>query len=790
MRPAQFVYVCGRCGRRAARGPKENQKPFRIFLTSFYGNHIIRKNNRCGVEPMGYDFTKTAVTGSTPAEKRAAAILADELATRTGVRPPETGDGARVIFRETEAIENKDAFRATLRGRELTVAANGVRGMLYGVGLFLRKTVYRDGTVTLLYDNSGDYAPDKPIRGHQTGYRPLTNTYDAWTLEQFDRYYLDLMYFGANTVEHIPGEWGRTQRNELMRYDAPELLKETAARMDALDLNVSLWYPNSEKDGEEAVRNREEIFRETSRVDYLFPPGSDPGDLAPEELFDRMARFEPVLKQYHPGAGVWPSAQQPHHFPDWGERFLRQLERRPAYIDGVITGPNHAYRVEPLRRKVPMEYPIRFYPDITHNLRCEYPVHFERDDWHYALAAVNSRESANPRPCEYAALHRLTRPYVVGSVSYSEGVNDDINKAVWSALDYAPDTPLREILADYSRLYFPGADWEKAADGIFGLERNWEGKPEENPQIDHTLRLWRELGEETPSLRDNWRYNQCLFRAVTDAFVRQKMLYENGLLARAGRLLRSGAVDAARAALSEPLPDAVQALRDELDALAALLFEQICIQLSVEKYHAYGWERGAVLDTVDLPVTDLPWLLRQLDRAKELPEEAAKAFLRRCVDRNRVDTDEVYYSVALHGLLQTGVTQEPEFYMDFQGDRPNVNDGSLPVCLFKLFDHYSFRAKTGGLTADGDYVLTVTYKDRPNADTKEHTVSVNGHILWRGAQFGGEKDELFTEEMLPEGFVAVRYPLPQEYIENGCAEVLIQEPTTGFEIAEFRITKA
>ncbi|MBQ6065524.1 MAG: hypothetical protein IJK89_01760 [Clostridia bacterium] len=741
---------------------------------------------------MSFDFTAPLLAAETKAERRAADILADELLARTGTRPRIAGQTAApgIAFREDLCIRDKDTFSVSLTEGVLTVSAAGIRGMIYGIGLFLRKTVYRDGRITLLYDISGDYSPNKPIRGHQTGYRPLTNTYDAWTLEQFDRYYLDLMYFGANTVEHIPGEWGATKRNELMRYDAPELLQKTAARMDELDLNVSLWYPNSEKDAEEAVANREQTFRETSRVDYLFPPGSDPGDLAPEELFSRLAGFDKVLKKHHPGAGIWPSAQQPHHFPDWGERFIAELEKRPDCIDGIITGPNHAYRVEPLRRKVPMQYPIRFYPDITHNLRCEYPVHFERDDWHYALATVNSRESCNPRPCEYAALHRLTRPYVVGSVSYSEGVNDDINKAVWSALDYAPDTPVREILEDYARLFFPGADFAKSADAIFGLEKNWEGAPEENPQIEATLRLWRELAEETPSLADNWRYSLCLFRALTDAFVRRKMLFENGLLARAKRQILAGAIAAAKETLSLPPPENLQAAREELEALAGTLFRQIGIQLSVEKYHAFGWERGAVLDNLDLPVTDLPWLLRRIKRAEAMPEEDAKRFLLRCVNRNRVDADEVYYSVALHGLLQTGVTQEPEFYMDFQGDRHNVNDGSLPMCLCKLFDHYSFRAKTGGLTAGCDYVLTVTYKDKPDPDATEHTVSVNGRVLWKGTQFGGEVDETFTDEMLPDGFVAVRYPLPKEYIENGCAELLIAEPTVGCEIAEFRITKA
>ena len=65
------------------------------------------------------------------------------------------------------------------------------------------------------------------------------------------------------------------------------------------------------------------------------------------------------------------------------------------------------------------------------------------------------RECTNPRPCEYREIHRLTRRYVVGSVSYSEGITDDVNKCVWSDMDFFPDVDVRDSLEDYSRLYFP-----------------------------------------------------------------------------------------------------------------------------------------------------------------------------------------------------------------------------------------------------------------------------------------------------------------------------------------------
>ena len=182
--------------------------------------------------------------------------------------------------------------------------------------------------------------------------------------------------------------------------------------------------------------------------------------------------------------------------------------------------------MDELRRRVPAKYPIRFYPDITHNVRCEYPVHFDRDDWHYALAAGLSRECTNPRPCEYREIHRLTRRYVVGSVSYSEGITDDVNKCVWSDMDFFPDVDVRDSLEDYSRLYFPSLPASEVADRILGLELNWQTDPAENPGIDDNLRGWESLAERYPDAVKLWRFNQCLFRAKCDAYLRHKRIIE------------------------------------------------------------------------------------------------------------------------------------------------------------------------------------------------------------------------------------------------------------------------
>lgn len=724
---------------------------------------------------------------NSPEEKKAADILKNELNEKFGISDCDTKDFT-FIFNTDESFSSHDEYSVELEEKSVRFSAKGIRGFIFAIGLFLRKSVPENSGVHLLFDISGAYSPDKEIRGHQVGYRQTSNTYEAWDIEEYKRCYLDMMYFGVNTCEHIPYENGKSDRSPIMKRDEQELLCDAAKEAKELGLDVSVWYPNCEKNIETACKNRERLFSEAAKLDYIFPPGGDPGDIEPEELFERCRAFREILKKYHPGGEMWPSAQQPHHMPDWGTKFLSLMKEEPDFIDGVVTGPNAAFPLDILRRYLPKKYPIRLYPDITHNLRCEYPVHFDRDDWHYALQTVNGRESINPRPQEYKKIHQNTRRYVIGSVSYSEGVNDDINKAVWSALDFNPDTPLTEILQDYARLFFPGCDHIKAADGIFGLEKNWEGAPEENPSIENTLKIFLELGEETPSLKTNWRYIQCVFRARCDAFVRRKLIFEKALIEKAKRTAVSD-INKAKEILLTPLPDNITSLLEAVEKDGKDLFNLIGMQLDVERYYAKNPERGAVLDTIKLPLTDKEWLLDRYSFAERLPENEKHTFINRCFNRNRVEKDEYYYSVALDGLCPGNVTQKKGFYMNIQGDRPDKNNGTLPVSLFKLYDHFSFRLKTGGLRYDTDYYLLITHRDLNNEDSVKHTVRINGKIIYSGQQFGGTRNEAYERDFLPKGFIAVEYKIPKEYIVNGCIELDISEKVNGFEIAELRITK-
>ena len=48
------------------------------------------------------------------------------------------------------------------------------------------------------------------------------------------------------------------------------------------------------------------------------------------------------------------------------------------------------------------------------------------------------REGINPRPLDEAQILRVLQPFADAGFLTSEGCNDDVNKAVWSALGWNP----------------------------------------------------------------------------------------------------------------------------------------------------------------------------------------------------------------------------------------------------------------------------------------------------------------------------------------------------------------
>ena len=66
------------------------------------------------------------------------------------------------------------------RSPGVLIVGNDPRGVLFGVGRLLRELRMTRTKVELSDTLAITAAPSYPLRGHQLGYRPKTNSYDAW----------------------------------------------------------------------------------------------------------------------------------------------------------------------------------------------------------------------------------------------------------------------------------------------------------------------------------------------------------------------------------------------------------------------------------------------------------------------------------------------------------------------------------------------------------------------------------------------------------------------------------
>lgn len=618
-------------------------------------------------EPV-VDLTQAVIVtppGLTGPEKKAVAMLADEAEKRTQLRwklsenwPADpmpviavgqvtalqnlsNPSGAK--FTGSDAKPHAEGYQIeTVRGKEAAVvwvAGNDARGVLFGVGHLLRTLRMEKRKVTLPANFKVTTAPHYPVRGHQLGYRPKTNSYDGWNLAQWEQYIRDLVIFGANSVELIPPRSDDDADSPHFPLPPMEMMVSMSQLCADYGLDVWIWYPAMDTDYsdaktvESALKEWGEVFKKLPRVDAVFVPGGDPGHTRPRHLMALLEKQTDVLHRYHPKAAMWVSPQSFNR--EWLDEFLDLVQKEPPWLAGIVYGPQTRLTLEQLRAAVPKKYPIRHYPDITHSRTCQYPV----ADWDVAYAVTEAREVINPRPLGQARIFRATQKHTNGFITYSEGCNDDVNKAVWSALGWSPDTAVTDILRDYSRYFISVKYADSFAQGLLELEKNWEGPLLTNAGVYTTLQQFQAMEKAaTPRDKLNWRFQQALYRAYYDGFIRSRLIHEAHLedeamdiLRQAGRTATLKALLEAEAVLDRAVTKRVsEDWRARVFELGEALFQSIHMQLSVERYQAIDVGRGANLDTIDRPLNSRAWLearfaaIRQIDseieRLKQIDE--------------------------------------------------------------------------------------------------------------------------------------------------------------------------
>ncbi|MCA9434597.1 MAG: hypothetical protein KC978_02355 [Candidatus Omnitrophica bacterium] len=775
-------------------------------------------------------------------------MLVEEIAKRTGIElPRQTSIGGRtsayiLLCRSDDAPDELSDFVGDMEVPKkpegfaiavhtvdqapiVVLAGHDDDGVLFAAGRLLLEMRMGKGTLELPEDFRIATAPRYPHRGHQMGYRALSHCYDAWSAETYEQYMRELAIFGANAFE-------TTSFRSPDSKDSPHA-KLTRGEMAAawsricanygfefwLFGNASGGQGESEENWDQSIVRRVDLLRAIPHLDHVYLTGGDgqSEQTRPDRMIEWTGRFAEEARKTHPNLGVWVSNQG--FTPEQNNWFFDYLQRKqPDWLTGVVYGAWTRILADEQRDRTPKRYPIRRYSDIGHCVRGQYPV----AGWDRAFARTLGREPFAPRPKWHARIHNLYDEYADGFVTYSDGVGDDLNKFVWTALGWDPDRDLDDIVLDYSRFFFGWDIGEEVQKGLFMLEENFVGSLAENETVEKTYALWRNLEEEADeALLTNWRFQECLLRAYYDHYTRLRLLKANDIEERAYAALRRGpdigvekAIEAAREILAESDQDErTDPLKARIRELGADLFESIGAQLDVENTQARNSERGAVLEFLDTPLNNRRWIEHELDAilAGEFTATMAEAptdgdvrlaRLARVVDWEDPGPNGFYDDLGC-AWKQPHLVKPKPLWDDPAGvttprEGHTFDSGELYrlswLDVEEALNQTPLVLRYEDLDPNLNYRVRVTYLGRYNAtvrlvaDDEYEIHGPYGHTL-KGVRFTPERDSAAVVEVEEDGptpeVTPLEFVIPKEATADGSLELTWQRMTgRGVQVAE------
>lgn len=510
----------------------------------------------------------------------------------------------------------------------------------------------------------------------------------SWPLEQWEQQISDLAFWGVNLirrqllfsafdkwldeqewmVENGPGKMGwelEKQINRLIhefglqvgvRYP-PNTIAAAATRDDWH--RGSTWprlaCPSLPGAHDRILYERLLMFRELEHIDHLFIPPYEVGACACEDcqpwprtylrLVNETADF---LHRHHPEAQVWISNQGlnpaesrwllktlARERPDW----LRVMEYVPSAHNLPSDGNHPAEEGESRQRRylalgtltrnlqstvrrVPADYSLVLGPDVTHTFQPQYGL----EQMDPALLWLHTFESPFARPRGYNKVFRAIASAGAGITLHSEGLYDDVNKALWAGWSWSPDLSPWDVTLDYARWWFGRSAAQLVAEAIMLSEANWESPLANNDQVEQVVLQFDQAEMRIPPhLREgNWRWTMWRLRGLLDLLAHHKLNRAEEVEQEVYALLSEALIR------PQELVDTVQTACDLLglhrrEARLRWLKEEIR-ELNNRLHDQIGLYLPAVAN-LDAELTNLTWERTQLKNALDLYDGRAASGL-------------------------------------------------------------------------------------------------------------------------------------------------------------------
>jgi hypothetical protein len=756
----------------------------RILSLFLFLSFILLKTSCLNESKKQPDLSKAVILVSpaipAPLNSTATLVLSEEVAKRTSLQLHSAENWVSKTFIALALSTDKDLLGQPLpasnkqygpefkkegfrlkyseeNGKKvLWIIGADARGILYGIGKLLRIAVMEEGKFNLSEAVDVASSPEFPLRGHQFGYRNTANSWDAWTVEQFEQHFREQILFGANSFEDIPFQDGPPSVH--MKIPREEMNIHLSEICNKYDADYWIWAPadidlKDKKLRQVELDQHEEFYKKCPRLDGVFFPGGDPGENHPADVLPFLEELTSILHKYHPKATMWISLQG---FDEEKVKYFFDYlnEKSPDWLTGVVYGPSSP-PVDLERQLLPKKYKHRLYPDLTHTVRCQYPV----KRWDQAFALTLGRECTNPQPLYYAEIFREDAVHTDGFLSYSDGVHDDVNKVVWSQLGWDSKSDEKQIMVEYCRFFFGNEIAETAATGIMALEQNWVGPLLGNETIGKTLEHWKKLETENSQLAENWRWQQLVMRAYYDAFIQQRQAYEKELENKAYEILTTAKTIGAEKAMTDALVElkkaetepVAQELRQKVVDYCEALFQSVGLQTSVPKYNARGYERGAILDFIDYPLNNRWWLEDEFKKVSEMKSEEEKVARLDFIRTYETPGEGSFYD-NISSADAKHVTSETDDAIDYLWENDGFSRKRLSTQLFQFTPELQYNE----LDPNSDYLIRV-------AGFGEALLRANGERL--------------TPTKYEKGFEQFKeFPLLKELMKDGKLKITFDKP--------------
>jgi hypothetical protein len=439
------------------------------------------------------------------------------------------------------------------------IAGNDERGALYGAGKFLRSSRCQPTRFTPGAWR-GTSVPEKPVRGIYFATHFFNFYHDA-PVEDVQRYVEDLALWGFNVVNvwfdmhHFNGIDDPAAQAMIARLHA---ILQAANRIGigaSLAFLANEGYANSPAEMRaDWTAGHDGYFREPGghyhvelcpnkpgaaelilrwvdeklaafgdlQLDYLWIWPYDQGgctcaQCAPWGVNGFLKMAEPIARRFRrafPHGKVILSTWYFDHFinGEW-EGLTQAFAQRPDWVDYLMVDDYGDHFPDyPLTHGAPGGFSMVNFPEISMYI-C--------DPW--------GGYGANPMPRHVQQLWDSARRNLSGGFPYSEGIYEDINKAICAQFYWQQDRPALDTVREYAAFEFAPEAVDSVVAAIDILEHNLaHGRRREDGHVrlvmEHSERagkaydLLHQAGALlTPQAREAWRWRILYLRALIDA---------------------------------------------------------------------------------------------------------------------------------------------------------------------------------------------------------------------------------------------------------------------------------